>query len=122
MEVLRQEVVTVRLVVVRSDVKFLRLGTAFHFDFASFALLLAENGGVVKAPPLRFHLHPKQTLGALNQGTIQRHADVSRLDVFQDVVLLALEADVHLVFKIEQRLRVVLGAKLNLVADFSRDV
>ena len=45
-----------------------------------------------------------------------------RFKVFQNVVLLALEPDVHLVLKVEQRLRVVVGSEFDFVADFSTDV
>ena len=121
-EVLRQEVVAVGLVVVGADVEFLGLGATLNLDFTPLAFLLAEHRGVVEPSPLRFQLDPEQTLGTHNQTAVERHVDVPRLDVLQDVVLLSLEADVHLVLKIEQRLRVELGPQLNLVADASADV
>ena len=121
-EVLRQEVVAVGLVIVGADVELLGLGPTLDFDFAPLAFLLAEHRGVVKTSPLRFQLHPEQALGADNQAAVERHVDVPRLDVLQDVVLLPLEADVHLVLKIEQRLRVELGAQLNFVANAPPDV
>ena len=112
----------VGLVVVGADVEFLGLGAALNLDFTPLAFLLAEHRGVVESSPLRFQLDPEQALGAHNQTAVERHVDVPRLDVFQDVVLLPLEADVHLVLKIEQRLRIELGPQLNLVADASADV
>ena len=121
-EVLRQEVVAVGLVVVGTDVKLLGLGTTFDLDFTTLPFLLAENRGVVEASPLRLQLDPEQALRADNQTAVERHVDVACLNVLQDVVLLPLEADVHLVLKIEQRLRVELGAQLNLVANASTDV
>ena len=45
-----------------------------------------------------------------------------RFKVFQDVVLFALETDVHLVFKVEQRFGVVVGSEFDFVANFSADV
>ena len=47
---------------------------------------------------------------------------MSCLKVFQDVVLFALETDVHLVFKIEEGFGVVVGPKINLVANLSADI
>ena len=47
---------------------------------------------------------------------------MSRLKVFQNVVLFALETDVHLIFKIEQRFGVVVGSEFDFVANFSADV
>ena len=121
-EVLRQEVVSVGLVVVGADVELLGLRATLDLNFTPLAFLLAEHRGVVESSPLRFQLDPEQALGAHNQTAVERHVDVPRLDVLQDVVLLPLEADVHLVLKIEQRLRVELGPQLNLVADASADV
>ena len=121
-EVLRQEVVSVGLVVVGADVELLGLRATLDLNFTPLPLLLAEHRGVVEPSPLRFQLDPKQALGAHNQTAVERHVDVARLDVFQNVVLLPLETDVHLVLKIKQRLRVELGAQLNFVADASADV
>ena len=45
-----------------------------------------------------------------------------RFKVFQNVVLFALETDVHLVFKVEQRFRIVVGSEFDFVANFSADV
>ena len=121
-KVLRKEVVPIGFVVVSTDVELLGLGPAFHLNFTALPLLLAENCRVVQTPPLRFQFHTKQTLRTSNQAAVQWHADVSRLNVFQDVVLLSLKANVHLVFEIEQRLGVELGAKLNLVSNFAAEV
>ena len=55
-EVLAEEVVAVRLVVVRPDVELLGLGSPFHFDLAAFAFLLAEDRRVVQTPPLGLQL------------------------------------------------------------------
>ena len=121
-EILRQEEVAVGFVVVRPDVKFLGLCATLHFNLAALAFLLAEHGGVVQPAPLGFQFDPKQTLRAGNQRTVQRHVDVAGLHVLQDVVLFSLEANVHLVLKIEQRLCVVLGAEFNLVANLAVEV
>ena len=122
MEELRQEVVPIRLVVVGADVEFLGLGAALHLNLTPLTLLLGENGRVVQPPKLRFQLQTKQTLRSSDQRPRQRHLDVPGLDVFQDVVLLPLEPDVHLVFEVKQSLGVVLRAEVNLVADASADV
>ena len=121
-KVLGQEVVAVGLIVVGSDVKLLGLGAPLDFNLATLAFLLAEDRGVVKTPPLGFHLQAKKALRPHNQAAVQWHADVSRFNVFQDVVFFSLETNVHLVFKVKQRLGVVLGPQLNLVANFSSDV
>ena len=121
-EVLRQEVVSVGFVVVGADVELLGLGTPLHFNLTPLPLLLAEHCGVVQTSPLGFQLQTKQTLRARNQAAVERHVDVARLDVLQDVVLLTLETDVHLVLKVKQCLRVELRSKLNLVSNLSAKV
>ena len=116
-----QEVVPVGLVIVGPDVEFLRLGAALNFDFLALAFLLAEHRGVVHLAPLRLELGAEQRLAALDEGALKRHADVAGLDVLQNVVLLALEPDVHLVFEVESGLRVVVGAEVDLLADAAID-
>ena len=121
-EVLRQEVVSVGFVVVGADVEFLRLGPALHFNLTPLPLLLAEHCGVVEAAPLGLELQTKQTLRPRNQAAVERHVDVAGLDVLENVVLFALEANVHLVLKVEERLGVVLRAEFNLVANLAANV
>ena len=120
-EILGQEEMSVGLIVVGPDVELLGLGAPLHLNLFALALLLAEHGGVVHLAPLRFQLGAEQRLTALNQGALKRHADVARLDVFQDVVLLPLEADVHLVLEVECRLRVVIRSEVDFLTDASVD-
>ena len=92
-----------------------------NLDFLALTLLLAEHRGVVHLAPLGLELRTKQGLTALDQRALQRHADVARFDVFQDVILFPLEADVHLVLKVKRRFRVVVGAEVDFVADVAID-
>ena len=80
-----------------------------------------ENCGVVDLAPLRFQLGAKQGLAALDQCALQGHADVARFDVFEDVVFFALETDVHLVFKVKRGFRIVVGSKVDFVANAAVD-
>ena len=105
------------LVIVRPDVEILCLGPALHFYFLTLTLLLAEYGGVVHLAPLRFKLQTKQGLTALDEGALQGHVDVARLDVLENVILLPLEPDVHLVLEVECRLRVVVGSQVDFLTD-----
>ena len=120
-EVLGEEIVAVRLVIVCPNVKLLGLGAPLHFNFLALTLLLAEHRGIVDLAPLGFQLGSKQGLTALDQGTLKRHADVARLNVLQDVVFLTLETDVHLVFKVKCGFRVVVGSKVDFVANAAVD-
>ena len=120
-EIPGEEIVPVGLVVVRPDVEFLRLGTALHLDLLPLALLLAEDGGVVHLAPLGLELQTEQGLAALDQCALERHVDVARLDVLQDVVLLALEPDVHLVLEVERGLGVVVRSEVDLLSDAAID-
>ena len=120
-EILTEEVVPVGFVIVRSDVKFLGLCAPLNLDFLALTLLLAEYRGVVHLAPLGLELRTKQRLTALDQRALQRHADVARLDVFQDVILFSLEADVHLVLEVKRGLRIVVGSEVDLVANVAID-
>ena len=121
-EVLRKEVVPVGFVIVRTDVELLGLGPSLDLYFTSFSLLLTEDRCVVQATPLGFQLQSKQTLRTRDQAAVEWHAYVPRFDVLQNVVLFTLEPDVHLVFEVEQRLGVELGAEFNLVTNFPAQV
>ena len=116
-EVLRQEIVTVRLVVVCADVELLSLGSPFYFDFLTLSFLLAENRGVVNLAPLRLEFGSKQRLTSLYQRALQRHRDVARLDVLQDVVFFPLKTDVHLIFEIKRGLGIVVGSQVDFVSN-----
>ena len=59
-EELGQEIVPVRLVIIRSDIELLGLGTALDLDFLALSLLLTEDRGVVDFAPLRLELRPEQ--------------------------------------------------------------
>ena len=120
-EIAGQEIVPVGLIVVRPDVEFLRLRPALHLDFLPLSLLLAEDGGVVHLAPLGLELQAEEGLAALNERALQRHVDVARLDVLQDVVLLALEPDVHLVLEVEGGLGVVVRSEVDLFTDAAVD-
>ena len=111
----------VGLVVVGPNVKLLCLSSPLNFDFLSLSLLLTEHGGVVHLAPLRLELGTKQRLTSLNQRALEGHADVSRLDVFENVVFFPLEPDVHLVLKIESGFRVVVGSQVDFLSDASID-
>ena len=121
-EVLREEIVPVGFVVVSTDVELLRLGAAFNFDLLALAFLLGENGRVVQTSPLGLQLDTEQTLAPRNQGSREGHGNVPRLEIFQDVILFPLEANVHLVLKIEERFRIVIRSQVNFVANLSTDV
>ncbi len=89
------------LVIVRSNIKFLGLRPAFHFDLLSLAFLLRKDGRVIQSSPLCFQFYAKKALAPCDQCSGQGHGNVSRFKILEDVILLALKTNIHLILKVE---------------------
>ena len=121
-EELTEEVVAVLFVLVGLEIEFVGLGTAGHRNGFCFRLLLGSDGGHHQFTELELRLHAEQALTTGNQRAVQRQRNITELNQLQDVILLALEFQLHLVFKIEHGLCVVIEVEFDLVADFGKGV
>ena len=121
-EEVAQEVVLVRLVVVRLDVEGVGLRASAHLHVAPLALLLAEDRRGGEPAEAQFGLEAEEALAALDQCTVQGQAHVAGLDLLDDLVLVPGVVQLHLVLEVEGGLGVVVGVDLELLPDVAHQV
>ena len=111
-EVVRQEEVTVLVVIQCKELERCNGGTSFGSDGLGLGLLLREYSGDGGISELQFGLDPKKTLRPLDQGAVQWHAHITHLDLTDDIVFSRGEFQFDLVLEVKGRLGVVIGRDL----------
>ena len=120
---LRKEEVTVRLVFICLHLKLGDLRTALCFYRVAFTLLLRENSSNSQSSKASNRFHSKQVLATRNQRPRKRQRNVTRFNTSKNVVFITrLPLQLHLIFKIECCIGVVVNAKRHSVSNFTRYV
>ena len=117
-----EEEVRVVLVLVRGELERLHVGAARDRLLDRLGVLLGGHGRERERAELEVGAEPEQPLAALDERRRRLEEHVARLDALEDVVVVALVDERHLVLELELALRVVVDVDRQLVADRAGDV
>ena len=115
-EVLREEVVAVFLVLVGPYLELVAAGAAFHLQVLGAGLLLAQHGVDGQFAEFQLRVEAEELLAAVDEACAQRKRDVGSLEQLQYVVLLALVLELYHVLEVEGGLGVLVEVEVDEVA------
>ena len=123
--IMGQEEVAVLIVLVGLDLKILDLGPTLDGQLLPVRLLLGSQGCQAQITEFQLGLDPEEGLASLDQVAAQGQADVTGLDLLDNIVLAELMTVViqfDPVVKAEGRLVVEAGGQVELLADLTGDI
>ena len=121
-EVLRDEVVSIVLVLVGAYLELMAAGTTLHLHILRAGLLLTEHSINGQSAKFQLGVETPQLLAAFDKIGAQRKRHIGCFEQLQDIVLLALIAQHLFVLKVEGGLRVVADVKSDKVAYLGTDI
>ncbi len=116
-EILRDEVVSVFLILVGADLELTCRGTALHPHVFGTGLFLRPHGIHRQFAELQLGMYAEQLLAAVDKGGVQGEGDIGRLEQLDNIVLLALIFQLYLVLEVECGLGVPVDVKIEEVAN-----
>ena len=122
-EILGKEEVTVFLIVGYIQLERSGLRATFRGNALRRGVLLRQHGLELQLTELQVGAHAKQAAGALNQRVVRRESDVTGLNQFDNLVLLALVAQLQVLrVEVEGSVGVVIQRHIHLITNLTRHV
>lgn len=121
----REEEVSVFVVLVSFDFKFLDLAASLELYILALGFLLGANSGKSEVAKLKFGFEAKKALSTLDKRTAEGKAYVAGLYFFEDFVfaeLVCVVVEFNLVIEIEDGISIEIGIQVEFFPDFSRYV
>ena len=121
-EILGKKKVSVVIVIVCLEIKFLHLSSALHCNSVRLGLLLRENSVQRKIAEFQFRLDTEQGLTALNKTQRQRKTYVAGFYQLNNIIFLSFVFQLQFVLEIERSFGVVIEIKVDCRSYLSQHI